>query len=406
MIVRIDYLKQLIAHKDKKEIKIITGVRGCGKSVFLEQFRKILTSKGIEERFTQLIPMEDPEFANLRNCKSLFQHVVSRLQKEGMNYIIIDEVQLCPDFHKVIFNLFNMENTDIYISGSNISVVSEKLLAAIKEKSYIMRMMPFSFGEYLEEKKQLLHKGSISELNLLNSFQDYSKYGNFPFTVQLARNSRNISHYLTGLYNTVIVKDIASRHPIKEINVLDSAIKFMLKNIGCSVSSKKLSDILTMVGIKTTQPTAENYLKYLEECFLFYKVDRYDIKNKEHLKSLSKYYTADIGISNLLTTKTDMNTILRNLVFLELKKQDYEIYAGKIGSHEIDFMAVRNGETRYIQVESFAKDNKALDKRLRSFKMIKDYYPRILISLDKPEGLEASGIKSVNALDFLRNGQL
>lgn len=407
MIVRMDYLKQLIAHKDKKEVKIITGVRGCGKSVFLEQFRKILISKGTEESFTQFIQLEEPEYSNLRNCRSLFQHIVSKLKKEGMNYIIIDEAQQCPDFHKVIYNLFNMENTDIYISGSNRSILSGKLMAAIKEKPYIMKMMPFSFGEYLEAKKQLLHRGSTAELSIDHSFLDYAKFGNFPFTVQLARNDRNIAHYLTGLYNTVIVKDIAARHPIKEINVLDSAIRFLLRNTGTSVSSKKLSDILTMVGIKTTQPTAEHYLHYLEECFLFYRVDRYDIRNKEHLKSLSKYYTADMGIGRVLTaTKPDMNSILRNMVFLELAKQDYEIYAGKIGSHEIDFMAVKNGETRYIQVECFTKDSKVLAKKIKSFKLIRDYYPRILISLDKPEGLEESGIKSINALDFLRNGQL
>ncbi|MBR5672644.1 MAG: ATP-binding protein, partial [Spirochaetales bacterium] len=235
---------------------------------------------------------------------------------------------------------------------------------------------------------------------------DFARYGNLPFTLQLFKNSRNINQYLQGLYNTIIVQDIASIHPIKEIKVLDAAMSYMLTHTGISCSSKKLADTLTEQGFKTTQPTAENYLQFMEECGLIYRVGRYDIKDKEQLKSLPMFYAVDMGLSNTLTNKPEMGPILKNLVFLELKRQQYTISAGKIGNNTIDFVATKAGQTWYIQVEAFVKDTKVLNKKLRPFRQIRDFYPRVLISLDKTTGTSESGIRFCNALDFLLNGQL
>ena len=400
MIGRILYLKELARYMDKPVIKVVTGIRGCGKSVVLEQFQKVLQQRGIPENRIISVRLDESANARLLDPKNLEFFLTDRLQPGAMNYIFIDDAYLCSGFQKVLETLKSRGNADIYISGSNRSAVTEGL-----SDIQIIPMLPYSFGEYLEAQKQSMLK-TISEQSTEQHFMDFARYGNIPFTLQLFKNSRNINQYLLGLYNTIIVQDIASVHPIKEIKVLSAAMSYMLTHTGTACSSKKLADTLTEQGYKTSQPTAENYLQFMEECGLLFRVGRYDIRNKESLKSLPLFYAADMGISNMLTKKPEMNPILRNLVFLELKRQQYSISVGKVGNNTIDFMASRGGQTWYIQVEAFVKDDKVLSRKLRPFKQIKDFYPRVLISLDKTTGTSESGIRFCNALDFLQSGQL
>ncbi len=400
MIGRIHYLKELARYMDKHIIKVVTGIRGCGKSVVLELFQKVLAQKGISESRIIYVRLDESSFVKLLDAKNLEEYIVEKLQEGVMNYIFIDDAYRCSGFQKVLSSLLARGNTDIYISGSNRTALTEGLA-----DHQVINMLPYSFAEYLEAQKQSMLK-AVAEQTVEQHFMDFARYGNIPFTLQLFKNGRNINQYLQGLYNTIIVQDIASIHPVKEIKVLDAAMSYMLTHTGISCSSKKLADTLTEQGFKTTQPTAENYLQFMEECGLIFRVGRYDIKGKEQLKSLPMFYAADMGLSNMLTKKPEMNPILKNLVFLELKRQQYAVCVGKIGNNTIDFVASKGGQTWYIQVEAFVKDTKVLNKRLRPFKQIRDFYPRVLISLDKTTGTSESGIRFCNALDFLQNGQL
>ena len=400
MIGRIQYLKELARYMDKHVIKVVTGIRGCGKSVVLEQFQKVLMQKGIPENRMIYVHLDESAFARLLDAKNLENYIVEKLQDGVMNYIFIDDAYKCIGFQKVLTSLLAKGNTDIYIAGSNCAALTEGL-----PEHQVIPMLPYSFAEYLEAQKQSMLK-AVAEQSTEQHFMDFARYGNIPFTLQLFKNSRNINQYLLGLYNTIIVQDIASIHPIKEIKVLDAAMSYMLTHTGISCSSKKLSDTLTELGFKTTQPTAENYLQFMEECGLIFRVGRYDIKTREYLKSLPTFYVADMGMSNMLTKKPEMNPILRNLVFLELRRQQYDVYTGKVGNNTIDFVASKGGQTWYIQVEAFVKEDKVLNRKLRPFRQIKDFYPRVLISLDKTTGTSESGIRFCNALEFLQNGQL
>lgn len=400
MIGRIQYLKELARYTDKHVIKVVTGIRGCGKSVILELFQKVLMQKGISDSRIIFIRLDESANARLLEPKSLENYIVEKLQDGVMNYIFIDDAHRCTGFQKVLAELLAKGNADIYISGSNQTAITSGL-----SEYQLINVLPYSFAEYLEAQKQSMVK-TVADQTVEQHFMDFARYGNMPFTLQLFKNSRNINQYLMGLYNTIIVQDIASIHPIKEIKVLDAAMSYMLTHTGIPCSSKKLADTLTAMGFKTTQPTAENYLQFMEECGLIYRVGRYDIKDKENLKSLPAFYAADMGLSNMLTKKPEMNPILRNLVFLELKRQQYTISVGKVGNNTIDFVASKNGQTWYIQVEAFVKDTKVLNRRLRPFRQIRDFYPRVLISLDKTTGTSESGIRFCNALEFLQNGQL
>jgi hypothetical protein len=400
MIGRIQYLKELARYTDKHVIKVVTGIRGCGKSVILELFQKVLLQKGIPENRIIFVHLDESAYAKLLDAKSLENYIVEKLQDGVMNYIFIDDAYKCSGFQKVLAALLAKGNTDIYIAGSNRTAITQDLA-----EYQLIPVLPFSFAEYMEAQKQSMIK-AVADQTPEQHFMDFARYGNIPFTLQLFKNSRNINQYLLGLYNTIIVQDIASIHPIKEIKVLDAAMSYMLTHSGLSCSSKKLADTLTEMGFKTTQPTAENYLQFMEECGLIYRVGRYDIKERENLKSLPTFFVADMGMSNMLTKKPEMNPILRNLVFLELKRQQYDICVGKVGNNTIDFVASKGGQTFYIQVEAFVKEEKVLNRRLRPFRQIRDFYPRVLISLDKTTGTSESGIRFCNALDFLQNGQL
>ena len=401
MITRITYLKELARYMDKPVIKVVTGIRGCGKSVVLEHFQKaLLTQKGIPENNIIFIQLAESGYSKLQDAKNLENYIVDKLQVGVKNYIFIDDVHKCSGFQKILTSLISRGNTDIYIAGSNRFALTHGL-----SEYQVIPILPYSFAEYLEAQKQSMIK-TVATQSVDQHFLDFARFGNIPFTLQLFRNHRNINQYLMGLYNTIIVQDIASIHPVKEIKVLDAAITYILTHSGCPCSSKKLSDTLTEMGFKTTQPTAENYLQFMEECGLVFRVGRYDIKAKEHLKSLPTFFGADMGLSNMLSQKPEMNPVLRNIVFLELKRQHYEIYVGKVGNNTIDFVASKGGQTWYIQVEAFVKDAKVLNRKLRPFRQIRDFYPRVLISLDKPTGTAPSGIRFLYALDFLQKGLL
>lgn len=395
---RNSYFQSVNNFKDKQVIKVFTGMRRCGKSVLMEQYIQKLRNEGISDSQIIFIRLDDLENELLLHYSNLYAFVKSALLEDKMNYVFIDEVQMCHDFQKAVLSLFNYKNVDLYLTGSNADLLSGELATLLSGRYVTIDMLPFSFSEYLECTKD----NNFPEQSLEESYFDYIRFGSMPFTVQLQKNQESIYQYLNGVYNTVIVKDIARRHQIKDMEVLESVIKFMFENCGNICTSKKISDTLTSSGRKTTQPTVENYMHFLEECFLIYKVERYDVRGKERLKNLAKYYITDIGLRNMLLgfRNIDMGHILENLVFLELKRKHFEIFTGRNNEAEIDFVVKKQNQILYIQVAESVKDSATLERELSAFKNINDSYPRILITMDKSLNEDYNGVRNINALDF------
>ena len=409
MTIRTDYFDDILAFKDKQIIKVITGMRRCGKSFLMtqiiEHFKQI-SSNEKNSNGNEIIYYSLDEIGNeeLLDYKVLYQTINSQLQSDKMNYIFLDEVQMCPNFQKAVDSLFNKSNTDIYITGSNSELLSGELATLLSGRYITIEMQPFSFREYLNERKE----NFLSVENLEQCYLDYVRFGSLPFTLQLKNDERNINQYLNGVYNTILLKDISRRHQINDISNLETVIRFMFANTANIATSKKISDTLTSGGRKVSQPTVENYMSYLEECFMVYKVARYDIKGKEYLKTLCKYYIADTGLRNMLLGYRNIDTghILETLVFLELKRRKYEIYTGKIGELEIDFVAKNQSKFFYIQVAESVKESATLEREIKPFTKLKDSYPCILITMDKTPNEDYNGVKHLNALGFLCGAEL
>lgn len=395
---RNSYFQSVNIFKDKQVIKVFTGMRRCGKSVLMEQYIQKLRNEGISDSQIIFIRLDDLENELLLHYSNLYAFVKSALLEDKMNYVFIDEVQMCHDFQKAVLSLFNYKNVDLYLTGSNADLLSGELATLLSGRYVTIDMLPFSFSEYLECTKE----NNFPEQSLEESYFDYIRFGSMPFTVQLQKNQESIYQYLNGVYNTVIVKDIARRHQIKDMEVLESVIKFMFENCGNICTSKKISDTLTSSGRKTTQPTVENYMHFLEECFLIYKVERYDVRGKERLKNLAKYYITDIGLRNIVLgfKNINMEVTLENLVFLELKRKHFEIFTGRNNEAEIDFVVKKQNQILYIQVAESVKDSATLERELSAFKNINDSYPRILITMDKSLNEDYNGVRNINALDF------
>lgn len=398
-MVRNTYFQSIDAFKDKQVIKVLTGIRWCGKSVLMEQYMQTLLDRGVSERQITYIRLDDLDNELLLEYHNLYAFIKSALLEDRMNYVFIDEVQLCKDFQKPVETLFNCKNVDLYLTGSNADLLSGELATLLSGRYVTIDMLPFSFCEYLECIKENNFPAQTTEEN----YYDYVKFGSMPFTVQLKKNTESVYQYLNGVYNTIIVKDIARRHQIKDVAVLEAVIKFMFQNCGNFCTSKKISDTLTSSGRKTSQPTVENYMHFLEECFLVYRVERYDVRGKELLKNISKYYIADTGLRNMLLgyRNIDMGHILENQIFLELKRQHFTIYTGRNLDAEIDFVAKNQTSLFYIQVAETVKDEETLKRELAAFKNIPDSYPRILITMDRNLNSDFNGIRNINALDFL-----
>ena len=364
----------------------------------MEQLIAKYLADGIDENQIIYYRLDELENEKLLDYKTLYETIKARLVDNKKNYIFLDEIQLCPEFQKAVDSLYNKKNTDIYLTGSNSDLLSGEIATLLSGRYITINMQPFSFSEYLKGREE----NDLPVADLEQCYYDYVRYGSLPFTVQLKSDERNIHQYLNGVYNTILLKDISARHQINDISNLEAVIRFIFANTANICTSKKISDTLTSGGRKVSQPTVENYMRYLEECFMVYRVERYDIKGKEYLKTLCKYYIADTGLRNMLLgyRNIDSGHILETLVFLELKRRKYEIYTGKIGDMEIDFVAKMPRSITYIQVAESVKDEATLERELKPFRKLKDAYPCVLITLDKSLNEDFDGVKHINALDF------
>ena len=396
MIQRQEYLNKLIELKDKDFIKIITGIRRCGKSTLLELFIDYLKNNGIEENQIIHLNLENPDF-NFENYKELYDYIKSRLNKDKKNYVFIDEVQNVDKFQKAVDGLYINKNIDLYITGSNAYLLSGELATLISGRYIEIKMLPLSFKEYLSAFDSNVDK----QAKLL----EYMRYGSLPQTVELLKTVPDtIYSYLDGVFSTVVYKDLMMRKNISNKLLLESIIKYIFSNIGSQITSKKISDTLTSMNRPTSNHTVENYIASLLEAYLIYKVDRFDVKGKEVLASGYKYYVVDTGFREYMLGKKasqDMGHILENIVYLELLRRGYKVYTGKVDDLEIDFVAENVKGLEYYQVALTTRDEKTLERELKSLQKTGDYYPKYILTMDNDLDADYNGIKKINVIDWL-----
>lgn len=394
MIARERYLEKIKSYKDLQLIKVITGIRRCGKSTLLKMYRDELIQSGVSENQITFINLEEKENEKLKDVNVLYDFLKSRLVSNKMNYIFIDEVQECPDFQIAVDSLFVKDNVDIYITGSNAHMLSGELATLLSGRYVTIEVLPLSFEEYLQ--------GAGTD-NIEKLYRDYVRFGSFPFILQFKGNEEQIRNYLDGLYNTIFKKDIVRRNKISNEDALENVTKFIFDNIGNLITSKKISDTLTSNNQKVSQPTVEGYLKALVDSYFVYKVTRFDVKGKQHLKSLAKYYVTDMGMRNYLLgyKNTDRGFILENIVYLELIRRGYKVFIGKVDNGEIDFVAQKGSETTYIQVAESIQDDKTFEREMKPLKAVKDFNKRVVITTDYDTNESYDGIKHINVFDFL-----
>lgn len=395
LIQRQEYLNKLIALKDKKIIKVVTGVRRCGKSKLLEMYRKWLLEQGVEEERIVSINFEDLDFEDLTDYKKLHTYLKEHLVKDNMTYIFLDEIQNVEQFPKVVDSLYIKDNVDIYITGSNAHMLSSEIATLLSGRYIQIEMLPLSFKEYM------ISTGSMDDRGI--KYVDYLQNSSFPYTLELEGQSDEIRSYLEGLYNTIVVKDIINHSKISEPMMLKSILKFIFDNIGNPLSSKKIADTMTSSGRRIDTRTVEKYLNALTESYIIYQAKRYNIKGKQYLKTLEKYYVVDIGLRLMLlgSKQIDAGRILENIVYLELLRRGYDVYVGKVDEFEVDFVAQNGKGTTYFQVALSVRDEKTLDRELRSLRAIKDHYPKILLTMDDDPEVHYDGIRRINARDWL-----
>ncbi|KJR45502.1 ATPase component BioM of energizing module of biotin ECF transporter [Desulfosporosinus sp. I2] len=397
MILREEYLNKLIKLKNTKIIKVITGIRRCGKSTLLEMFREYLLQNGVQKEQITAINFEDMDYSELTDYKRLYSYLKERLVPNKMNYIFLDEIQLVESYQKAVDSLYIKENVDLYITGSNAHMLSGELATLLSGRYIEMQMLPLSFKEYLD------FVGDRTDLS--RKYSDYLQFSSFPYAVSLKNDRSLIRDYLSGIYNTVLLKDVVSRKRISDVMLLESVIRFLFDNIGNRWSTKKISDTMTSDGRKISTHTVETYLSALIDSYIIYHAKRYDVKGKQILKTQEKYYIVDIGLRYyLLGNKgADMGHILENVVYLELLRRGYEVSIGKVDDMEVDFIASNNDGIEYYQVAATVRDVDTLDRELKPLKKIADHFPKYLLTLDDDPPTSHNGIRQINALDFLLN---
>ena len=394
-IDRKQYLDKLIAFKDKQLIKVVTGVRRCGKSTLLEIYQDYLRSCGISEEQMIAVNLEDYDFYELRDPQKLHTYIKERLVKGKMTYIFFDEIQQCEEFPRVVDSLYIKKGVDLYISGSNAYMLSSEIATLISGRYIEIKMLPLSFREYVES--------TGSNDDLARKYTSYLETSSFPYALELAGQPKEIRDYLEGIYNTIVVKDIAGRHKFPDTMMLESVTRFVFDNIGSQLSTKKIADTMTSEGRKIDVKTVEKYLKALTESYIVYQAKRYNIKGRQYLKTLEKYYVVDIGLRAMLlgSRSVDVGHILENVVYLELLRRGSDIYVGKVDDVEVDFVAMEQKRIVYYQVAATVRDEKTLKRELMPLQKIPDHYPKFILTLDEDPEADYDGIRRINVLDWL-----
>ena len=392
-IYREEYMNKLNSYKDKQIIKVITGIRRSGKSTILNEFKKELIDNGVLEKNIISINFEDNDNRKLLDFQKLHDYIIEKADKKSMNYVFLDEIQNVNEFQKCIDSLLLRDYLDIYITGSNSYMLSGELATYLTGRYIQIHILPLSFKKYLSY---------YGEDNELRKYNEYSMYGGFPYLINL-ENPKEKLEYLDSIYNTVIVKDVINRKKVNDIMILESICRFLFDSIGSNISTKKISDTLASNGRKNSVHTVEEYVNSLLESYVLYKVNRFDIKGKQLLKTQEKYYLSDLGLRTYLLGRNnnrDLEHILENIIFLELKRKGYRVYIGKNDDKEVDFVVETEDEYIYIQVALSVREELTLQRELKSLESISNHYKKYIITLDYDTN-NYNGIKQISAIDFL-----
>ena len=398
MIKRKEYLKQLLSWKDQSIIKVLTGIRRCGKSTILKLYQEYLLNNGIDPSQIISINFEELEYEDLQDYKKLYQYIKDRLVENKMMYIFLDEIQNVPSYEKVVDSLHVKENIDIYITGSNSYIFSGQLATYLSGRYIEIPILPLSF-------KEVYNPQTDKE----EAFQKYIKTGGFPYINQIQLQNEQIDMYLEGIYNTVIVKDIEERinrknsKNVTDIALLKAISKYLSSVVGSPVSIRSITNYFKSNERKTSPNTISNYVEALCESYLYYPVEVMDVSGKEVLKSNKKYYIVDSGIRNYILPKQfyDLGFTIENIVYLELLRKRYNVNIGRSGRTEVDFIAKRNDVYTYIQVTASLVDENTFNREIRPLKQIEDNYEKIILTLDRYTLGNYEGIKVINIIDWL-----
>lgn len=403
MVERKEYMQRLLEWKDEQVIKVVTGIRRCGKSTLLRQYQDHLRSSGVADEQIISINFEELEYEHLLDYKALYQYIKERLHPDKMTYIFLDEIQKVTSFEKVVDSLFVKENTDVYITGSNAYMLSGDLATLLTGRYVELSMLPLSFREYCE----------ITQLPTDQAFAEYLRNGGMPYIATMNKTDEKVDTYLEGIYNTVIVKDIEDRQSRKEgdpdkrkitdIALLKTIARFLASVIGSPVSVKSVTDYLVSGGRKISPNTVNDYMEALSESFVFYPVERFDIVGKQILKANKKWYMVDLGLRNhILPRKNyDLGFSIENVVYFELLRRGYHVNIGKVAAAEVDFVAQKQGALTYFQVTADMTAEETFAREMRPLQGIKDNYEKIVLTLDRFSVGNYDGIHVVHVLDWL-----
>lgn len=404
MIQRKEYLNKLCEWKEEKVIKVITGIRRCGKSTLLEQFRDLLLNQGVLSEQIQFMNFEDMELEFLLEPAALHKYILERLVPDKMNYIFLDEIQKVRDYQKVVDSLYIRNHVDIYITGSNAYLLSGELATLLSGRYVEINMLPLSFAEYYAV------RGSGDKDTV---FAEYMRRGGFPYAVLLKDGNDKLDMYLEGIYNTIILKDIEERQKrrekdpnkrkITDLVLLKNISRFLAGSIGSPIAVKNIAVFITSNGRKVSENTVGDYTEALIEPYIFYPVERFDIVGKQLLKNTPKYYIVDLGIRrHLLPRKNyDLGFSLENIIFFELIRRGYQVTIGKVGSTEVDFVAKKNERYHYYQVTASMTEESTFEREIRPLRNISDNYRKTILTLDRFTLGDYDGIDVVNAVDWL-----
>ena len=397
MVNRELYMNKLLAYKDTEFIKVITGIRRCGKSSLLKLFmEKILEDK--KNANVIYMNFESFEFDDIKDYKDMYKNISEKINKKGKNYILLDEVQRVEMWEKAVNALMVDFDSDIYITGSNAYLLSSELSTYLSGRYIEIKVLPLSFKEYvnftsLEDKKTLEDK-----------FIEYVKFGGMPGIITIKNEENLYENAIKGIYNTVFMKDVIEKNKVVDANLLEKILKFLMSNVGSLISAKKIADFLTSQGNKITHNTVLNYMKMLENAYIIYKVPRYDIKGKEILKTLEKYYIVDTGVRNIMLgfRNSDFGHVIENIVYFELIRRGYDVAIGKNDTSEIDFVVTNSNDKKYYQVTYTMLDEDVKKREIMPLKNVKDNYEKIVLTMDRLySNTTEDGIKIKYLIDFL-----
>ena len=393
MLLRKQYLDELKRWKDKDLIKVVTGIRRCGKSTLFDLYIEDLLNEGIDKSQIIKLNLEDLTYVYLDDYMKLYNFILEKIEDTKKYYIFLDEIQNINMWQKAVDSLYLKKNLDIYITGSNAYLLSGELATLLSGRYIEIKMLPLSFSEYVEAND----KKSVELL-----YRNYISLGSFPYTLNLD-GIDDVDKYIKSIYDTILLKDVIARRKFPDMQMLQSVVNFMLDNIGNITSTNKIADTMTSNGRNISVHTVESYISALTEAFIFYKASRYDVKGKQYLKTGDKYYIADIGLRYFLLGRKqgDYGHILENIVYLELIRRGYEVFIGKVDEFEIDFVAINSKGIEYYQVAETTRGEQTLERELKPLNMIKDHFPKYILTMDLEAETTYNGIRKKYVLDWL-----